>query len=69
MIDKRALNNENLYKKLELETNKILKEIDFEKNAIEHKEIIEQIGHCYLSVGNTIEVMKENDCMCIGLKV
>jgi len=43
--------------------------MDFKKLEEQHKEIIDSIGNCPLSVVNTIEALEEQDCMCIGLDV
>ena len=69
MIDKRAMNNETLYQKLEKETNDMVSKLDFKAIAETNKNIVDEIGDCPLSCLNTIEAMKETDCMCIGLSI
>jgi hypothetical protein len=69
MVDKRAILNEELYEKLEKQAADITSKMDFKKLGETHKNIIEEIGKCPLSVMNTIEALEEQDCMCIGLSV
>lgn len=69
MIDKRAVANEQLYEKLEKEAIDITSKMDFKKLEEQHKELIDSVGNCPLSVVNTIEALEEQDCMCIGLDV
>ena len=69
LVDKRALQNEDLYKRLDKETTSILKTFDFDKIQAQNQQIISDIGDCPLSVSNTLELMQEGDCMCIGLKI
>ena len=42
---------------------------DFKAIAEMHKVVIDEIGDCPLSCLNTVEAMKETDCMCIGLSI
>jgi len=69
LVDKRAIANEALYKKLEDSQEKFIRKLDFQKLYEENKTIVEEIGECSLSVCNTIEAMQDSDCMCIGLKI
>jgi hypothetical protein len=69
LVDKRAIQNEELYKRLDKELSNIVKKLDIQKIESENEKIINEIGECPLSVSNTIELMKEGDCMSIGLKI
>ena len=69
LLDKRAIANEDLYQKLEKETFDIVSKLNFEKLEQENNEIVNQIGDCLYSVQNTIEALKDGDCMCIGLEI
>ena len=69
MLDKRAVGNEDLYKKLDKEVEDLTKKMDFKKLAEEHKKVIEDIGACPLSCLDAVEAIEEQDCMCIGLQV
>jgi hypothetical protein len=54
LVDKRALQNEELYNRLEKETSAILKKFDFEKIEKENSQIIQNIGDCPMSLSNAI---------------
>jgi len=69
MLDKRALQNEDLYKKLEMEAAQIASNINITKLEEEHEEILAEIGDCPLSCLGTLEAIQESDCMCIGLSI
>ena len=43
--------------------------IDFDKIEVDRKEFIQKIGTCPISTMNTLECLKEKDCMCIGLEI
>ena len=69
MVDKRALQNEELYQKLDAEINDILSKIDFKVIAEREAELIEDVGDCILSVANPVEAMEIGDCFGIGLSI
>ena len=69
MIDKRALQNEAMYQKIEQELAEIVAKQDFDKLLNQNKEIIEDVGDCAFSVMNSLEAMQDSDCMCISLSV
>ena len=69
LVDKRALANESLYERLEKEAIDMTRKMDFKALGEQHKEVIDSIGNCPLSVANTIEALEEQDCMCIALDV
>ena len=69
MIDKRALQNEAMYQKIDKELAEIVAKQDAAKIQEQNKEVIEDVGDCAFSVMNAAEAMQESDCMCISLSV
>lgn len=69
LIDKRALNNEGLYQKLENQIKEIVEKFDCEQIAKDNQEIIDDIGDCPFSCMGVVEALQEQDCMCIGLSI
>jgi hypothetical protein len=69
MLDKRALKNEEMYKQKEKESTEYASKLDWEKLKKENKETVEQVGTCVMTTLDTVEVMQELDCMCIGLSI
>jgi hypothetical protein len=67
VIDKRAIKNEDLYKKLELEIIDFAKKVDKDELGQKYKEAIDEIGRCPLSQLDAAEAITEGDCLCIGL--
>ena len=56
-------------KTLQQQLNEAYNQIDFSKIEAERKEFIEKIGTCPISQMDTLECLKEKDCMCIGLEI
>lgn len=57
LLDKRALQNEDLFEKLEKECVSITKKYDFKKIAVDNKKIIEDVGACPFSCMDTVEAL------------
>ena len=69
-LDERAIKNDDFFKKLDAQLKSTFDKIDFEKVAAKHEETLKaQIGDCPLSQCNTVELMRNSDCMCIGLSI
>lgn len=69
MLDKRALLNEDLYKKLDGEIDDITSKIDFEAVSKRERATIDEIGTCVLSCMDPVEAMEAGDCFGIGLRI
>ena len=69
-LDERAMKNEEQYKKLNLQLEAAFNKIDFDKVTAAHDEIMnEKIGQCPMSQCSVVELMKQKDCMCLGLAI
>jgi len=69
MLDKRSVQNEDLYKKLEKETEDIVKKLKVDELRKANKELMNDIGDCFLSCMDLVEAIEAQDCMCIGLQI
>jgi len=69
MLDKRALNNETLYQKLESELDDIVTKFNMDEIKSANSEIIDNVGECPLSVMNTSDALEGGDCMCLSLSI
>jgi len=69
MLDKRSLQNENLYDRLDSEIDQIVKKLDMDKLREKYKKIAEEIGDCCLSCNDVFDAMEDGDAMCIGLDI
>ena len=69
MLDKRALANEERYKKLDAEIDEIVAKIDTDELRKKHSDIIDEIGECALSSMDVCEALEMGDCMCISLEI
>ena len=75
LIDKRALQNEANYQKFDKEAIDISNRISWsafdgdDDRAKEVRGIIEAIGECPLTEKNTMQLLKDTDCMCLALKI
>ena len=70
-LDERALKNQEMFKKLDIQLEQALVKIkpdSLEANP-EIKKISDTIGTCPVSLSTTIECLKAKDCMCIGLEI
>ena len=43
--------------------------MDFAKIEAEQQAVINRVGDCPMSVCNTLDLIKNKDCMCIGLSI
>jgi hypothetical protein len=69
LMDKRAMTNEDLYQRLDRETYDIVSKLDIPKIEAEQKSLIEEVGDCIYSCQNTLDLIQEGDCMCLGLSI
>ena len=69
MLDKRALQNEGTYASNEKEIKDIVKKFNLEELSKKYKEVVDDIGECFMSCMNTTEALEYGDCMCIGLNI
>ena len=69
LLDKRALQNEELYNKLDSELKDITSKLNINELEKKYGEIIKDIGDCPISCLSTLDAMQEADCMCIGLEI
>ena len=67
MLDKRAMNNKELYSNLEKETKEIVSKLNLDELRKKYAQIIEDVGMCSFSVADSLEALEESDYMCIGL--
>lgn len=69
-LDERAIKNDDFFKKLDLQLEAAHKKIDFDKVSASHEQLMnEKIGSCPMSQCNTVELMRQKDCMCLGLAI
>ena len=68
-LDERAIKSEKLFKQMEQKLADVHGKIDFEAVGAVHQQKVNQVGDCPLSVCNTIDLMQNKDCMCIGLSI
>jgi hypothetical protein len=69
MLDKRALQNENTYADNEKQIKDIVGKLKMEELEKKYKDIIEDIGECFMSCMTTTEAIEMGDCMCLGLNI
>ena len=69
LLDKAALHNKELYKKLEDDVKSIIEKYDFQKIKKDNEKVINDVGACALSCLDTAEALEESDCMCISLSI
>lgn len=69
LIDKRALNNQKLFEKLENEVSGLVKRMNFETIKNTHSAIAQELGQCPFTLLTAIEAMETGDCFCVGLRV
>lgn len=69
MLDKRALANEERYKKLDAEIEEIVEKIDVDELRKKYAHIIDEIGNCALSSMDACEALEMGDCMSIALEI
>ena len=68
-LNERAMKNATMNETLQKQLDEEHSSIDFEKVGIDRKEFIDQIGICTISQMDTLECLKEKDCMCLGLEI
>ena len=69
-LDERAIKNDEYFKKMDLQLKSAHKKIDFDKVAAQHEEqLAQKLGACPMSQCNVVELMRNMDCMCIGLNI
>lgn len=68
-LNERAMKNATMNETLQKQLDEEHSSIDFEKVGIDRKEFIEKIGICTISQMDTLECLKEKDCMCLGLEI
>jgi hypothetical protein len=69
-LDERAIKNDEFFKKLDLQLKQAHDKINFDKISATHEaEMREKLGDCPLSQCNVVELMRNCDCMCIGLNI
>ena len=69
-MDERAIKNDEFFKKLDGQLKLAHKKIDFDKvSAAQETQMREKLGDCPLSQCNVVELMRNSDCMCIGLNI
>lgn len=69
-LDERAIKNDEFFKKLDLQLKGAFDKIDFAKVAAAHEEELRaKLGDCPLSQCNVVELMRNSDCMCLGLSI
>jgi hypothetical protein len=66
-MDARAIKNEAMFEKVNAEVKKLAKKIKKDNLMQKHKELVESIGNCPMSMNDTVESLVEGDCMCICL--
>jgi len=68
-LDERAIKNESIYKMNDQKLKTIAKNLDEAKVRDENKALIDSLGCCPMSQCDTVELMKEGDCMCLCLQI
>lgn len=68
-LDERAIKSQKLFQQLEQQLAQYHGTLDLGAIGAVNQQLVESIGTCPLSVCNTMELMENKDCMCIGLSI
>lgn len=68
-LDERAIKNESIFKANDHKLKTLMKNFDEDKVRAENKTIVDQLGVCPMSQCDTIEMLKQGDCMCLCLSI
>ena len=69
-LDERAIRNEEAFKKTEAALDKAHSKLSFDKLQGRYAELMDaKLGQCPISQCGVVDLMREKDCMCVGLSV
>jgi len=72
LLNKRALQNEDLYKNLNKEISEMVSKMsktEIAKIEKDNADLIKELGNCPLTKKNVMQALNSSDCMCIGISI